>query len=249
MKASIVRLGAVLAVLGLSLFGRSLAVAGLTVGDGTGTDVDVSGQITRIVCHYGTKTPTIVMSGSSGSSYEATYNKATVVSAAWCQAQTEAVAKKLVAGGLSASYDIGAMDVDSDAEEVTLTLAAGTGDSVTGEATNGTGTEGEENSSEAMDVGEVNSVCTSILPASWCEEGDTGINGILNLVLNLMTMGVGILAAVGLVLSGIQWMTARDNESQVVKAKSRIFNIVIGLALWGIMYLLLSWLTPGGLDF
>lgn len=104
--------------------------------------------------------------------------------------------------------------------------------------------------SATVDLGDVNSECTSILPGDWCEgDGSAGISGILNLVLNIMTMGVGILATVGLIISGIQWLTARDNENQVIKAKSRIFNIVIGIALWGVMYMLLAWLTPGGLGF
>lgn len=99
------------------------------------------------------------------------------------------------------------------------------------------------------DTGTVNSKCTSILPPSWCEGNDGGgVIEILNLVLNIMTMGMGILATIGLIIAGIQWLTARDKEDQVVKAKSRIFNIVIGVIVWGIMWLVLSWLLPGGLD-
>lgn len=90
--------------------------------------------------------------------------------------------------------------------------------------------------------------CTSILPAEWCTEDGNGIAGILNLVLNIMTMGIGILATIGLVISGIQWLTARDKEDQIVKAKSRIFNIVIGIVIWGIMWLVLQWLLPGGIN-
>lgn len=95
--------------------------------------------------------------------------------------------------------------------------------------------------------------CTSILPGEWCESdvsGDASQNGvweILQLVLNIMTAGVGVLATIGLVISGIQWMTARDNEAQIVKAKSRIFNIVIGIVVWALMWVVLSWLMPGGL--
>ncbi|MCL1840085.1 M15 family metallopeptidase [Candidatus Saccharibacteria bacterium] len=88
-------------------------------------------------------------------------------------------------------------------------------------------------------------VCSSILPESWCQPG--GIAEILGLILDIMTMGIGVLATVGLVISGIQWLTSRDNESQVIKAKSRIFNIVIGILTWALIWLLLSWLLPGGL--
>ncbi len=90
--------------------------------------------------------------------------------------------------------------------------------------------------------------CSSILPPSWCsEDSDEGIWNILQLILVIMTAGVGVLATIGLVISGIQWLTARDKEDQIVKAKSRIFNIVIGIVVWGLMWLFLSWLIPGGI--
>lgn len=95
----------------------------------------------------------------------------------------------------------------------------------------------------APDKGE----CASILPDSWCEEDEDGVSRILQLVLNIMTAGVGILATIGLVISGMQWMTARDKEDQVVRAKSRIFNIVIGIAVWALMWLIMTWLLPGGI--
>jgi len=88
--------------------------------------------------------------------------------------------------------------------------------------------------------------CVSILPKRWCT-GNNGIWEILGLVLDIMTMGIGVLATIGLVISGLQWLTARDKEDQIVKAKSRIFNIVIGLLVWALMWIVLSWLMPGGL--
>lgn len=90
--------------------------------------------------------------------------------------------------------------------------------------------------------------CTSILPPEWCDGGTgDGVWQILGLVLNIMTAGVGIAATVGLVISGIQWMTARDKEDQIVKAKNRIFNIVIGILVWGLAWIVLEWLLPGGI--
>lgn len=86
--------------------------------------------------------------------------------------------------------------------------------------------------------------CSSILPESWCEEG--GVGGILQLVLTILTVGVGIAGTVGIVISAIQWISARDKEDQVNKAKNRILNIVIGLATWALAWSLLSWVLPGG---
>ncbi len=87
---------------------------------------------------------------------------------------------------------------------------------------------------------------TSILGISCGDEN--GVWELLSLILNIMTAGVVVLAIVGITISGIQWLTARDNESQIVKAKSRIFNVVLGLVVWAVMWLVLSWLIPGGIN-
>lgn len=87
--------------------------------------------------------------------------------------------------------------------------------------------------------------CSSILPNSWCKSN--GVWEITNLVFNIATMGVGILATLGIVIVGIQWLTAKDNEQQVAKSKNRLLNIVIGVLVWGLMWLIASWLIPRGI--
>lgn len=92
-------------------------------------------------------------------------------------------------------------------------------------------------------------VKTSILFGGGCyKEGEDGegIYKLLDLILTVMTYGVGVLGTLGIVISGIQYATAGDNEGQIVKAKSRIFNVVIGLLLWAAMYAILQFLIPGG---
>lgn len=78
------------------------------------------------------------------------------------------------------------------------------------------------------------------------EEGE-GIFSILNIVLTVMTFGVGILATIGIVISGYQYITAKDDASKVQKAKDRLLQIVIGLAVYAVMWGLLQFLLPGGL--
>ena len=82
-----------------------------------------------------------------------------------------------------------------------------------------------------------------------CVDGTDGqgIFLILNIILTVMTFGVGILGTLGIVVAGIQYLTAKDNEQQVMKAKMRILHIVIGMALWATLYVFVRWLTPGGL--
>lgn len=81
-----------------------------------------------------------------------------------------------------------------------------------------------------------------------CDEskGGNAIWGVLLLVINIMTAGVGVVAVGGIVYAGILYTAARDNASQVTKAKDIIFNVVLGLVAYGGMYALLQWLIPGG---
>ncbi len=95
-----------------------------------------------------------------------------------------------------------------------------------------------------------NCVSTSILGegGQYCDSGDgEGILNILGIVLTVLTYGVGTLGVLGLVVVGIQYLTAGGNEAQMTKAKTRIIEIVIGLVAYALMYALLQWLLPGGI--
>lgn len=74
----------------------------------------------------------------------------------------------------------------------------------------------------------------------------SGIFCVLNIVLEVLTYGVGIAGTLGIIISGVQYLTARDNEAQMTKAKSRIINIVIGIAVYAVMWGFLQWILPGG---
>ena len=73
-------------------------------------------------------------------------------------------------------------------------------------------------------------------------DGDKGITGVLKLVVDILTIGVGIFAVIAIVIVGIQYMTAGGNEEQTRKAKRRLFEIVIGIVAYVVMYALLNWL-------
>lgn len=83
---------------------------------------------------------------------------------------------------------------------------------------------------------------TSILPE------DLTMGGLLRLILNILVYGLGIAAVIGVVVAGIMYMTARDNEQQVAKAKTRLTWVVGGLVAWAVMFGVANWLIPGGLD-
>ena len=75
--------------------------------------------------------------------------------------------------------------------------------------------------------------------------GGEGIIAILNFVVNIMTIGIGILAVIGITIVGIQYRTAGGNEEQVRKSKRRLVEIVIGVTAYVLIYALLAWLLPG----
>lgn len=79
-----------------------------------------------------------------------------------------------------------------------------------------------------------------------CGREGEGIYKILNVALQTLTYGVGILGVLGLVVVSIQYITAGGNDQQIAKAKERIVQIVIGLAIYAVMFTLLQWLLPGG---
>ncbi len=86
---------------------------------------------------------------------------------------------------------------------------------------------------------------TSILN---CEGGgDAGIWYLLALIINILSIGIGILAVIGITICGIQYITAAGDVSKTTKAKRRIFEIVIGIAVYAVFWGVLQWLLPGGI--
>ena len=76
---------------------------------------------------------------------------------------------------------------------------------------------------------------------------DKGIEGVLELILTILTGGVVIAAIIGIVLSGVQYMSSGGDTAMITKAKKRLSNVVIGLVAYGLLYAFLEWLIPGGL--
>ena len=85
---------------------------------------------------------------------------------------------------------------------------------------------------------------TAILKTCATDDGKGG--GILCLLregLDILSWIVGALGFAALVFVGFQYLTAGDNEEQVKKAKRRIVEIVIGVALFLLANVIVQWLT------
>lgn len=66
-----------------------------------------------------------------------------------------------------------------------------------------------------------------------CGSGNgEAIQCILNTVIDIMSVGIGILGVIGISIVGIQYLTAGGNEEQTRKAKKRMFEIILGLAIY-----------------
>ena len=73
--------------------------------------------------------------------------------------------------------------------------------------------------------------------------GDSVIN-VLNSVVDILTVCIGILGVIGITIVGIQYLTASGNEEKLKKAKRRMFEIIIGLVAYVLIYSFLRWLLP-----
>lgn len=75
----------------------------------------------------------------------------------------------------------------------------------------------------------------------------TGIYGLLLLVINIFTAGIGIAAVGGIIYGSIMYASAGGNAEHTKKAKTIIFNVVFGLVVYALMYSFLNFIIPGGL--
>jgi hypothetical protein len=101
------------------------------------------------------------------------------------------------------------------------------------------------------DSGCCGGVATGIIncsePGSDSDIQQTGLWGVLLLVINIMSAGVGVLAVAGIVYASIMYTSAGGNAEQTKKAMGIITNVVIGVLAFALMFAVLNFLVPGGL--
>jgi len=64
--------------------------------------------------------------------------------------------------------------------------------------------------------------------------------------INFLSAVAGMAIAASIMMAGYQYMTARDNASQVQAARTRITWALVALFIFLFMYGFLNWLVPGG---
>lgn len=92
-------------------------------------------------------------------------------------------------------------------------------------------------------------VQTSIIKCPQDNSGgieNNGVWGLLLIVINILTAGVGLVAVGGIIYGAVLYASAEDRSDQVNQAKQIITNVVIGLVLFALMWALLNFIVPGG---
>jgi len=86
--------------------------------------------------------------------------------------------------------------------------------------------------------------CEANILKSFCS---SGVMGLLGLVLDIMSAGVGIVAVGGIAYGALLYTTAGGSQEQVKKAIGIIQNVIIGLVAYVSLYAFLQFLLPGGI--
>jgi hypothetical protein len=66
------------------------------------------------------------------------------------------------------------------------------------------------------------------------------------IIINFLLGGVIIGGTIGMIISGLQILTARDDAGAVTKGKKRLIDIAIGIGVFALMYVVLNFIIPGG---
>lgn len=91
---------------------------------------------------------------------------------------------------------------------------------------------------------------TSIIscpPTTGTDTKSSGVWHLLMLALNILTAGVGIVAVGGIAYGAALYASSADKPDQAKAGMTYIKNVVIGLVAYGLMYVLLNFLIPGGI--
>ncbi|QHN42265.1 hypothetical protein GII36_00090 [Candidatus Mycosynbacter amalyticus] len=100
--------------------------------------------------------------------------------------------------------------------------------------------------SGAKECGGVKTAIISCTESGGNDVQNSGILGILKLVVRVLAIGVGVVAVAGIGWGAIQYATAQDNAGQINEAISIIRNVIIGLVAFAFMTVFLNFIVPGG---
>lgn len=89
----------------------------------------------------------------------------------------------------------------------------------------------------------------AVLPDEICSkaEDSEAIFALLNFFLTILVALVGIVAIGMFIWAGVLYASGDANSNRVAQAKTIMTNTTVGIIVFGLMYLALNWLIPGGI--
>ena len=89
----------------------------------------------------------------------------------------------------------------------------------------------------------------AVLPSEICSkaEDSEAIFALLNFFLTILVALVGIVAISMFIWAGVLYASGDANSNRVAQAKTIMTNTTVGIIAFGLMYLALNWLIPGGI--
>ena len=90
---------------------------------------------------------------------------------------------------------------------------------------------------------------SAVLPNEICSkaEDSEAIFALLNFFLTILVALVGIVAIGMFIWAGVLYASGDANSNRVAQAKTIMTNTTVGIIAFGLMYLALNWLIPGGI--
>ena len=64
----------------------------------------------------------------------------------------------------------------------------------------------------------------------------------LNLLVDILTIIVGVFSVVSISVVGVQYLVAGGNEAKVKRMKQRMFEVIIGLTVYAVVAVILKWI-------
>ena len=89
----------------------------------------------------------------------------------------------------------------------------------------------------------------AVLPSEICSkaEDSEAIFALLNFFLTILVALVGVVAIGMFIWAGVLYASGDANSNRVAQAKTIMTNTTVGIIAFGLMYLALNWLIPGGI--
>lgn len=151
-----------------------------------------------------------------------------------------------VSGASNASPSASYTDKKASSSGSSSSGGSSSGSSSSGSSSSGS-SGGASGSSSSSDEKCIKLAIIKIKGKDCIENSEEAIFEILGMILNIFTFGVGIAATGGFIFCGYQYITSKNEPAVIVKIKTRMLNIVIGLIIYFMFWGIIGLLLPGGL--